>query len=98
VPQSAEAVVVLAQQLRAELADAQRARAELQASLAARNAELDALRSRLEAASTRLQHLASERALLWTRMGDKDAELRGKAKLLEVSRVVSFFFSPCLFQ
>lgn len=69
---------------RADLTEAQRSRAELQDKLVRVNAELEKYRKRTALDSKRLNALDGERTQLQLRLKDRDEELRGKAKLLDV--------------
>ncbi|PCG99564.1 Autophagy-related protein 16 [Penicillium occitanis (nom. inval.)] len=69
---------------RADLAAAQRSRSELQEQLTRTTAELDKLRSKTQQDSRRIASLEGERTHLTLRLKDRDEELRGKAKLLDV--------------
>ncbi|PGH02296.1 hypothetical protein GX51_04737 [Blastomyces parvus] len=68
---------------RQDLSEAQRSRTELETKLAKTSAELDKLRRRTNADARKIEALVAERALLLTRVKDRDEELRGKAKLLD---------------
>ncbi|KAJ5558542.1 hypothetical protein N7461_002514 [Penicillium sp. DV-2018c] len=68
---------------RADLSEAQRSRAELQDQLNRVNAEAEKLRKTSVQETRRINSLESERAQLKLRLRDRDAELKGKAKLLE---------------
>lgn len=68
---------------RADLSEAQRARSELQARLTELSTELEKLRKRSTQDSRRIHVLESEVTHLQMRVKDRDAELKGKAKLLE---------------
>lgn len=69
---------------RADLSEAQRSRSELQDRLNRVNAEVETLRKKSLQEGRRINSLESERAHLKLRLKDRDAELKGKAKLLEV--------------
>uniref|UniRef100_A0A093VJJ7 Autophagy protein 16 n=1 Tax=Talaromyces marneffei PM1 TaxID=1077442 RepID=A0A093VJJ7_TALMA len=69
---------------RADLAAAQRSRTELQEKLTRTTTELDKLRSKTQQDSRRIASLEGERTHLTLRLKDRDEELRGKAKLLDV--------------
>lgn len=62
-----------------------RSTGQFQSRLKAANGELDALREKHKADSKQLKDLTLEKALLNTKVKDRDEELRGKAKLLEVA-------------
>lgn len=68
-----------------DLSEAQRSRGVIQLQLQGLTEETKRLRLRSKADSRRISELISERTHLATRMRDRDEELRGKAKLLEVS-------------
>lgn len=72
--------------VRQDLAQAQQMRADLQARLGTTTEELEKLQARSKADNKRLNELNAERNHLSIRLKDRDAELRGKAKLLEVCR------------
>lgn len=69
--------------LKRDLAEAQRTRANLQARLKAKTDELELLTKKHQSISTRAQELSTDRTALTTRLRDKEDELRGKTKLLE---------------
>lgn len=69
---------------RAELSDAQRSRSELQEKLNRVTTEVEKLRKKNTQDARRINALESERQHLNSRLKDRDEELRGKAKLLEV--------------
>ncbi|MCJ1224268.1 hypothetical protein MMC12_000912 [Toensbergia leucococca] len=71
-------------QLRLDLAEAQRGKSELAADLKSLNDELQKLKLKSKSDVKRVNELASEKAGLIIRMKDRDEELKGKAKLLEV--------------
>ncbi|OAX80793.1 hypothetical protein ACJ72_04871 [Emergomyces africanus] len=75
---------------RQELSEAQRSRTELGDKLAKTNAELEKLRRKTNADARRIEALVAERAQLLTRVKDRDEELRGKAKLLDVCGFIIF--------
>ncbi|CRG83991.1 Autophagy protein 16 [Talaromyces islandicus] len=68
---------------RADLAAAQRSRAEIQDRLARTNAELDKLKAKSQQDTRKIASLEGERTHLTLRLKDRDLELRGKAKLLD---------------
>lgn len=78
---------------RADLAAAQRSRSELQDQLARAMTELDKLKSKTQQDSRRITSLEGERTHLTLRLKDRDEELRGKAKLLDVCVARSDFDS-----
>ncbi|KAL1999994.1 hypothetical protein VTN02DRAFT_3709 [Thermoascus thermophilus] len=67
---------------RADLATAQRSRAELEDRLSRTTAELEKLQKKSTQDGRRIAALESERTHLQMRLKDRDEELRGKAKLL----------------
>jgi molecular chaperone GrpE (heat shock protein) len=69
---------------RADLSEAQRSRSELQDRLNRVNTEVELLRKKSSRDCRQINNLESERAHLKLRLKDRDAELKGKAKLLEV--------------
>lgn len=69
-----------------DLSEAQRSRGAIQLQLQSLNEETKKLRLRSKADGRRINELVSERTHLTTRRKDQDEELRGKAKLLEVSQ------------
>lgn len=70
---------------RADLTEAQRSRADLQDRLARVSSELEKHRKRSSQDSRRMNAIDGERTQLQLRLKDRDEELRGKAKLLDVS-------------
>ncbi|KAJ5312497.1 hypothetical protein PENANT_c027G06949 [Penicillium antarcticum] len=68
---------------RAELSEAQRSRYDLQDRLNRANMELEKLHKRSKLDDRRINTLESEKVHLLLRLKDRDAELKGKAKLLE---------------
>ena len=77
-------ITELLKNTRADLSEAQRSRSELEDRLKQLNAEFDKLRNKNAHDGRRLQNLEAERTNLQLRLRDRDEELRGKAKLLEV--------------
>lgn len=69
---------------RSDLSEAQRSRAELQDRLARTTAELEKIRKKNVQDTRRITVLEGERTHLTLRLKDRDEELKGKAKLLEV--------------
>lgn len=69
---------------RADLAAAQRSRSELQEQLSRTTTELEKLKAKTQQDSRRIASLEGERTHLILRLKDRDEELRGKAKLLDV--------------
>lgn len=74
---------------RADLIEAQRSRSELEEKLNQVTTEVEKLRKKSTKDGQRISTLESERLQLHSRLKDRDEELRGKAKLLEVG-VISF--------
>ena len=70
--------------IREDLTDAQRNRGELQAHLTVATEEVKRLHSMLKSDDKRINGLLADKQLLTTKLKDRDEELRGKAKLLEV--------------
>ncbi|KAF7720300.1 Uncharacterized protein PECH_003419 [Penicillium ucsense] len=68
---------------RADLSEAQRSRGELQDQVQRLSIELEKLRKKTGRDVRRLDAMESEKALLATRLKDRDEELREKTKLLE---------------
>lgn len=73
---------------RAELSEAQRSRSQLQDQLSHVTTEVETLRKKSTQEARRIHILESERAQLYLRLKDRDAELKGKAKLLEVGNII----------
>jgi ABC-type phosphate transport system auxiliary subunit len=73
-------------QLRLELAEALRSQGQLQARVKAAEDELDTLRTKARNDSVAIRTLGSERNVLLTKVRDRDEELRGKSKLVEVKQ------------
>ncbi|KAH8425329.1 autophagy protein 16, interacts with Atg12p-Atg5p [Aspergillus melleus] len=69
---------------RAELSEAQRSRSELQDQLTRTTVELEKLRKKSTQNTRRIGSLENKVAHLQLRLKDRDEELRGKAKLLDV--------------
>ena len=69
---------------RADLSDAQRSRSELQNKLNHVSTDLEKLRKKSTQDARRISTLESQRTQLQLRLKDRDEELRGKAKLLDV--------------
>ncbi|KAJ5747457.1 uncharacterized protein N7511_009153 [Penicillium nucicola] len=68
---------------RAELSEAQRSRYDLQDRLNRANTELEKLQKKAKLDDRRISSLESEKVHIQLRLKDRDAELKGKAKLLE---------------
>ena len=69
---------------RADLSDAQRSRSELQDKLNHVSSDLEKLRKKSTQDARRITTLEGQRTQLQLRLKDRDEELRGKAKLLDV--------------
>lgn len=83
---------------REDLTEAQRSRAELQNRLARVSADLEKVRKRNAQDGKRINALEGERTYLQMRLKDRDEELRGKAKLLDVRLRVPgevVCYAPC---
>ena len=78
------AVDVSAAQVRQNLAEAQRSRGELETRIVAVTSELEKLQLKSTMDSRRITELAMEKSNLVKKLRDRDEELRGKSKLLEV--------------
>lgn len=70
---------------RQDLSEAQRSKTVMQSRLDSISDELQTLKLQSQRDSKRIRELTSEKATLSIRMRDQDEELKGKAKLLEVS-------------
>lgn len=79
---------------RADLAEAQRSRTELQERLARATTELERLRKRNNHDAKRINSMEGEIANLQLRLRDRDEELKGKAKLLEVCLAIRLTNDP----
>lgn len=75
-------------QLKSDLAEALRSKGQLQSRLRVAEDELEKLRTKSKADNRIVKDLHAERAVLMTKVKDRDEELRGKAKLLEVGILV----------
>jgi len=71
--------------LRLELAETLRSQGQLQTRLKAAEDELETLRGRSRGDTKAIRVLTGERNALVTKVRDRDEELRGKSKLVEVS-------------
>ena len=71
-------------QLRSDLAEALRSNGQFQSRLKAAEDELEKLRVKTKVDSKAIKDLYAERSVLVTKVKDRDEELKGKAKLLEV--------------
>ena len=70
--------------IRQDLTEAQRSRREMQVQLQGLNEDLQNLRALSTINTKRINDLTIERGALLLKISDRDEELRGKAKLLEV--------------
>lgn len=70
--------------VRRDLSDAQRSRVLMETRLHSVTEELQTLKIQSSLDSKRIGELSKEKGALITGMRDRDEELRGKAKLLEV--------------
>lgn len=80
------ASVELLAKLRQDLVEAQRSKGALQLQLKMVTDDMQKLGTKSKTEGKRVTELTAERALLTTKLRDRDEELRGKAKLLEVCR------------
>jgi Autophagy protein 16 (ATG16) len=71
-------------QLRSDLAEALRSRGQLQLRLKMAEDELEKLKLKNKSDAKLIGDLSSERVILLTKVKDRDEELKGKTKLLEV--------------
>jgi hypothetical protein len=83
-PASCSAVEPNLLRLRVDLAEALRAKGQLQCRLNAAESELADLRSRSKSDSVKLRALTGERNALLVKVRDRNEELRDKSKLVEV--------------
>lgn len=74
--------------IRSDLSEAQRSKGAMELEVQGLAEETQRLRTQSKLDRKRISDLALERANLVTRMRDRDEELKGKAKLLEVSLYV----------
>lgn len=70
--------------MKSDLAEALRARGQLQSRLQLAENALERLKAKVKADSTLIKDLSAERTLLAIKVKDRDEELRGKAQLLVV--------------
>lgn len=93
-PEPSPSLAELLKGTRADLSEAQRSRSELQEKLNRLTAEFEKLRTKNSQYGRRINAIESERVNLQLRLKDRDEELKGKAKLLEVSNTLNleFFF------
>lgn len=71
--------------LRRDLAESLRSNGQLQARIKSAEAELVKLRTKSKTETRQIDDLSSERVYLAQKLKDRDEELRGKTKLLDVS-------------
>lgn len=71
-------------QLRVDLAEALRSQGKFQSRLKAAEEELETLRAKTRNDAKAIRTLTAERNTLATKVRDRDEELRGKSKLIEV--------------
>lgn len=71
-------------QVKSDLAEALRAKGQLQRRLKVTEETLEGLKTRAKADSTLIRDISAERAQLILKVRDRDEELRGKAQLLVV--------------
>lgn len=95
-PPSQPAETLLAD-LKRDLSEAQRSKADLQARLKAKTDELELVKTRYQQSSDQARELSTERTAVVTRLRDKDEEIRGKARLLEVCLFVVFYVLEMLY-
>lgn len=81
---------------RADLSEAQRSRSELQDRLNRVIAEVEKLRKKSNQDGRRINALESEGVNLQLRLKDREEELRGKAKLLEVGNLWMNWWLICI--
>lgn len=82
-------------QIRSDLAEALRSNGQLQSRIKTAEAELVKLRSKGKSDSKLIDELSRERASLAQKVKDRDEELRGKTKLLDVGIPCWIFFLGC---
>ena len=75
-----------AAQIRGELAEALRSNGQLQARTKTAEAELVKLKAKSKSDGKLIEDLSKERAFLSQKLKDRDEELKGKAKLLDVKK------------
>ena len=73
--------------MKVELAEALRAKGQLQSRLKSAEDSRDELRVRVKADEKLIKQLQAERSILSVKVRDRDEELRGKAQLLVVSTI-----------
>ena len=76
-----------------DLTEAQKKRAELQAALQTANDEVNSLRTQARVDGKRIRDLTSENSALAVKFRDRVAEIKGKARLLEVLAALTHLFS-----
>lgn len=77
--------------IRKDLSEAQRSKGSMEVEIQGLSEEIHKLRVQSKLDRKRISELALERTNLATRMRDRDEELKGKAKLLEVSLYIFVF-------
>ena len=77
--------------IRVELAEALRAKGQLQTRLKSAEETRDELRARVKTDEKLIKHLQADKAILSVKVRDRDEELRGKTQLLVVSQVTSSY-------
>lgn len=88
-PTAVDAII----KVRQDLSEAQRSRGVMETRLQSVTEELQKLKIQSSLDSKLLGELSKEKATLSTGMRDRDEELRGKAKLLEVGVITAFMHS-----
>ena len=78
--------------MRQDLSEAQRSRGLMETRLQSVTEELQKLKIQSSLGKKRIGELSKEKATLTTGMRDRDEELRGKSKLLEVQANSLFFY------
>lgn len=86
-------------QLKSDLSEALRAKGQLQSRLKLAEEEMEKLRAKSITDSKLIKDLTVERSVLRTKVKDRDSELKGKTKLVEVRKLSYqapklFFFFP----
>jgi hypothetical protein len=82
--------------MRSDLAEALRSKGQLQSRLKAAEAELERVKTKNKSDTRLIKDLSGERVVLITKVRDRDEELRGKAKLLDVWSSYCESKSECL--
>jgi hypothetical protein len=76
--------------LRSDLAEALRSNGTLQARIKAAETELVKLRAKTKSDTKTIEDLTKERLVLVQKVRDRDEELRGKARFLEVTSLLIY--------